>query len=62
LASESYGPVDLAPEIQYFTLDVIPDIAFGRAFGSLRADRDVYSYILAVQEVVPLAILLTTVS
>ncbi|PMD59472.1 uncharacterized protein K444DRAFT_530312, partial [Hyaloscypha bicolor E] len=40
-AVESYSPVDLAPEIQYFTLDVIPDIAFRKPFGSHRADRDV---------------------
>lgn len=52
--------MDLAPKIQYFTLDVISDIAFGKPFGNLEADQDVSSYIQAVQEAVPLAIFLAT--
>lgn len=43
-------PVDLAMKIQYFTLDVISQIGFGRAFGDLEADEDVGRYIAASEE------------
>ncbi|WDK16956.1 cytochrome P450 [Colletotrichum graminicola] len=35
-------PMDLAQKIQYLTLDVISDISFGKAFGDLRVDDDVF--------------------
>ncbi|KAK2004378.1 cytochrome P450 [Colletotrichum falcatum] len=35
-------PMDLAQKIQYLTLDVISDISYGKAFGDLRADDDVF--------------------
>ncbi|KAK2022189.1 cytochrome P450 [Colletotrichum zoysiae] len=35
-------PMDLAQKIQYLALDVISDISFGKAFGDLRADDDVF--------------------
>jgi len=56
----SYNPVDLAPKIQFFTLDVIGDIAFGKSFGNLQADQDCLSYIKTNEETLPLLILLGT--
>ncbi|KDN64066.1 putative cytochrome P450 [Colletotrichum sublineola] len=35
-------PMDLAQKVQYLTLDVISDISFGKAFGDLRADDDMF--------------------
>lgn len=40
-----YRPVDFSSKAQYFTLDVITDIAFGKPFGNLAADEDLYHYI-----------------
>lgn len=37
--------MDLGLKIQYFTLDVISDLAFGEPFGHLETDTDLYSYI-----------------
>lgn len=37
--------MDLGEKIQFFTLDVISDLAFGEAFGHLEKDADVFSYI-----------------
>jgi cytochrome P450 len=38
-------PMDLGSKIQYFTLDVISKIGFGKAFGDLKADADLDDYI-----------------
>jgi hypothetical protein len=56
----AYKPVDFAPKSQFFTLDVISDIAFGNSFGNLEADKDVFSYIKATEEIFPMMILLGT--
>jgi hypothetical protein len=53
-----FKPVDFAPKAQYFTLDVISEIAFGEAFGNLEADDDVASYIKATEETIPLIVFL----
>lgn len=37
--------VDLAPKVQFFTLDVISSVAFGRKFGMLATDSDVDGYL-----------------
>ncbi|KAE9370024.1 pisatin demethylase [Stipitochalara longipes BDJ] len=57
-SAEDYKPVDLAPRFQYFTLDVISDIAFGKPLGNLQADQDVWSFIKAVQDGTPLIVFL----
>ncbi|KAI9769905.1 MAG: hypothetical protein M1839_003306 [Geoglossum umbratile] len=41
-------PVDFARKAQFFTLDVITDIAFGEPFGDLVADKDVHEYLTTV--------------
>ncbi|RBR15426.1 hypothetical protein FVER53590_09331 [Fusarium verticillioides] len=38
-------PVDFGRRAQFFTLDVISDLAFGEPFGFLETDSDVYKYI-----------------
>jgi hypothetical protein len=53
-----FKPVDFAPKTQYFTLDVISEIAFGEAFGNLEADDDVASYIKASEELMPFIVFL----
>ena len=40
-----FQPVDIATISQYFTLDVITSLAFGRNFGHTKNDADVHSYI-----------------
>ncbi|KAG7288371.1 hypothetical protein NEMBOFW57_007902 [Staphylotrichum longicolle] len=40
-----FKPVDLARKVQYFTLDVISSLAFGKEFGFLAADKDMFGYI-----------------
>jgi hypothetical protein len=53
-----FKPVDFAPKSQYFTLDVISEVAFGEAFGNLEADDDLSSYIKASEDVIPVLVLL----
>ncbi|KAK4498583.1 hypothetical protein PRZ48_011241 [Zasmidium cellare] len=38
--SEAFRPMDLSEKINFFTLDVISDLAFGQTFGNLKDDRD----------------------
>ncbi|RDW80147.1 hypothetical protein BP6252_04785 [Coleophoma cylindrospora] len=52
-----YKPVDFAQKAQFFTLDVISDIAFGKAFGYLDTDDDVFSYIKTTEDTIPVMIL-----
>ncbi|KAF5023779.1 hypothetical protein F66182_4172 [Fusarium sp. NRRL 66182] len=41
-STQAYRPVDFAQKIQYFTLDVISDLAFGHPFGYMEQDDDVF--------------------
>lgn len=52
-----YKPVDFAPKAQYFTLDVISELAFGKSFGNLEADDDVSSYIKTMDGTFPMLVL-----
>ncbi|PCD35950.1 hypothetical protein AU210_008505 [Fusarium oxysporum f. sp. radicis-cucumerinum] len=53
-------PVDFGRRAQFFTLDVISDLAFGEPFGFLETDSDVYKYIQITEETLP-AVMVTTV-
>nr|XP_036584608.1 cytochrome p450 [Colletotrichum truncatum]KAF6794126.1 cytochrome p450 [Colletotrichum truncatum] len=44
---------DFGLKAQYFTLDVISDLAFGRPFGDLTSDSDVHNYIHATEKSMP---------
>jgi cytochrome P450 len=48
-----FKPVDMARKVQYFTLDVISSLAFGKAFGYLKADADLFSYIQTTESTLP---------
>ncbi|KAJ5910833.1 Cytochrome P450 [Penicillium subrubescens] len=52
--STDYRPVDLARITQYFTLDVIMSVAFGRNFGHLESDSDVYRYLHMTESFMPM--------
>ncbi|CAI7583618.1 unnamed protein product [Penicillium glandicola] len=43
-------PMDLAKKVQYFTLDVISSVGFGKSFGMLQSDRDVDNYLQSSEE------------
>ena len=43
--SNSYRPMDFGRKAQFFTLDVISDLAFDKAFGDLKDDNDNFGYI-----------------
>lgn len=51
--------MDFGRKAQYFTLDVISDVAFGKAFGYLESDSDVHEYIKTTEETLPAIILVT---
>ncbi|KAF6835612.1 benzoate 4-monooxygenase cytochrome p450 [Colletotrichum musicola] len=53
-------PFDFGKKAQYFTLDVISDLAFGTPFGDLASDSDVHEYIHTMEENMP-NVFLTTV-
>ncbi|KAI3527021.1 cytochrome P450 [Colletotrichum abscissum] len=44
---------DFGLKAQYFTLDVISDLAFGKPFGDLASDSDVYDYIHSTEQSMP---------
>ncbi|KAK1447260.1 cytochrome P450 [Colletotrichum melonis] len=51
---------DFGAKAQYFTLDVISDLAFGEPFGDLATDSDVHEYIKTMEQNMP-TILVTSV-
>jgi hypothetical protein len=53
-SATEYRPMDLARVTQYFTLDVIVGVAFGKHFGYLKSDSDVYNYIQMTEAAMPL--------
>ncbi|KAL1845060.1 hypothetical protein VTK73DRAFT_1208 [Phialemonium thermophilum] len=56
-----YRPMDFAQKGQYFTLDVISDLAFGQAFGYLEQDDDVFDYIKITNSYIPVMLVLANV-
>ncbi|GKT88616.1 pisatin demethylase [Colletotrichum tofieldiae] len=44
---------DVGLKTQYFTLDVISDLAFGQPFGDLASDSDVHDYIRTTEQNMP---------
>jgi len=53
-----FKPLDLAATSYYFALDVISEIAFGKAIGNLDADNDLAAYIKATEETIPFIVFL----
>ena len=52
-------PMDLAMKVQYLTLDVISSLAFGKKFGHIETDSDVYGYIQITAASMPVMLVLT---
>lgn len=50
---------DLAKKVQYFTMDTICDISFGKPLGFLANDADMYDYLKTVAEGFPFLIVLS---
>jgi len=50
---------DFGRKAQYFTLDVISDLAYGEAFGFMREDADVHNYIKITEEQFSMLLALT---
>jgi hypothetical protein len=46
--------VDFARKIQYMTLDIIADIAFGSPFGFMDEDEDFWGYFKQAEAAVPM--------
>ncbi|KAK2020401.1 cytochrome P450 [Colletotrichum zoysiae] len=46
-------PFDFGTKVQYFTLDVITDLAFGKPFGYVESDSDVNEYIQTMEQNMP---------
>ena len=53
-------PFDFGRKAQYFTLDVISDIAYSEPFGCLPSDSDILGYIQAVEENMPMIMFVST--
>ena len=49
----AFRRMDLARIAQYFTMDVITDLAFGHAFGFTIKNEDVHDYIATVRSMLP---------
>jgi hypothetical protein len=57
--SQEYRAVDLARKLQYLTLDIITTLAFGKKFGYIETDSDVYEYIKMTEDSMPVMMVLT---
>jgi len=51
-------PMDFAQKAQFLTLDIATDLAFGKSFGYLESDQDVYAYIEKTSKAIPMMIFL----
>jgi cytochrome P450 len=56
-AADKLAPADMASLAQYFTVDVLSKVAYGKEFGNLREDRDVYDYVESTMQLLTLLVL-----
>lgn len=59
--SQHYRPVDFAQKIQFFTLDVISDLAFGQPFGYIEQDDDVFDFIKITKSFFPITLVMANI-
>ncbi|KAL2880314.1 hypothetical protein SGCOL_004363 [Colletotrichum sp. CLE4] len=52
--NDEVRPMDLGRTAQYFTLDVITRVAYGKEFGYLTTDSDVHDYISTTEAAIPI--------
>ncbi|KUJ10427.1 cytochrome P450 [Mollisia scopiformis] len=57
----TFRPMDFARKSAFFTMDVITDIAFGRSWGCLIADDDVFKWFESLEIIMPNAIKASTI-
>jgi hypothetical protein len=60
-SGKEYRPMDLGKKGQFFTLDVISDLAFGKPFGYLEHDDDVFDYIKITDQYILAMLLMANV-
>jgi hypothetical protein len=53
--------MDLARKAAFFTMDVITDVAFGKPFGNLTNDEDMYRYIQSTEEMLPFLAIMSSI-
>jgi hypothetical protein len=53
---KAFRPMDMATTAQYFTLDALTKIAYGKEFGYLETDSDVHSYIEMTEGFIPIVV------
>ncbi|RBR23415.1 uncharacterized protein FIESC28_03794 [Fusarium coffeatum] len=53
---DEFRPVDFSQKAQFFTLDVISDLAFGHQFGYLTKDEDVYDFLKITRAYFPVTV------
>jgi len=58
-ASGEHKPMDFGRKAQYFTLDTISSVAFGKQFGYMSSDRDLYDYIANMEKALPFVLIAT---
>jgi len=56
-ASGEHKPMDFGRKAQYFTLDVISSVAYGKAFGYMSTDSDLYAYIENIEKALPFVLI-----
>lgn len=56
-----FRPLDLATAVQYFTMDAVTKVAYGKEFGYLATDSDVCGYMAAAEEQIPALVVLAEI-
>jgi hypothetical protein len=57
----SFKTMDLAEKAQFFTLDVITDLATGAPFGDLTSDADQHKYLRTASEAQPVFVMISSI-
>jgi hypothetical protein len=57
-----FKPMDIGRKAQYFTIDVVSTLAFGKSFGDLVTDSDNHQYIETIEGSGPAIILVSVLS
>lgn len=58
---DQYRPVDFAQKIQFLTLDIISDLAFGQPFGYVEQDDDVFDFIKTTRAYFPVTLVIANI-
>lgn len=58
-SGSDFKPMDLGQKAQFFTLDTITHLAYGKSFGFLESDSDLFDYIKTAEDSLPAAMMVT---